>query len=335
MPPPHSPRCRPARSLRLLARARWLRARPWWPAARRSASLLFLLLVAALMVKLAQRIDWVGAAGSLRALPWPDLALAAALAAASHALYGTYDLIGRQVTGHRLPVRSVLAVGFISYAFNLNLGSLVGGVALRYRLYAQRGLPVDVITQVLALSVLSNWLGYLAVAGALLVVAGPWLPPDVLVLPTYALRMLGLLLLAAVAGYGLLCLRPRSTQPGQRRRGWRRPLPNLPSGRLALLQLAVSVTNWLLIGATVFVLLQQRIEYPSVLAVLLMAAVAGVVTHIPAGLGVLEAVFLLCLAHRLPASELMGALLAYRVLYYLIPLGLAGLVWAASRARRR
>lgn len=332
-PPPHRP-CRAAEPGGPLALARRLRAQPWWPAARRGAGLLFLLLVGVLMLKLAQRIDWGEAAGSVRGLPWPTLALAAVLAAASHALYGTYDLVGRQVSGHRLPVRSVLTVAFISYAFNLNLGSLIGGVAFRFRLYAQRGLPPAVITQVLALSVLSNWLGYFAVAGSVLLSARPWLPPDVLALPAYAQRVLGLLLLAGAAAYVLLCLRPRISRPGVPRPRWRRSLPDLPSGRLALLQLAVSATNWLLIGAIVFVLLQQRIEYATVLAVLLLAAVAGVVTHIPAGLGVLEGVFLLCLSHRLPAATLMGALLAYRVIYYLVPLGLASITWLATRAPR-
>ena len=55
-----------------------------------------------------------------------------------------------------------MAVNFISYAFNLNLGALVGGVAFRYRLYTQLGLKLGVITRVLSLSMLTNWLGYVA-----------------------------------------------------------------------------------------------------------------------------------------------------------------------------
>jgi hypothetical protein len=101
----------------------------------------------------------------------------------------------------------------------------------------------------------------------------------------------------------------------------------LPSGRIALLQLALSAVNWLLIGAVVWTLLQRHVDYPTVLSVLLVAAVAGVITHVPAGLGVLEAVFVALLAHRVPQGELLAGLLAYRAIYYLAPLAIASLLF--------
>jgi hypothetical protein len=55
--------------------------------------------------------------------------------------------------------------------------------------------------------------------------------------------------------------------------------------------------------------------------------VAGVLTHVPAGLGVLETVFVVLLGDRIPEPELLAALLAYRAIYYLVPLGLAALAW--------
>ena len=106
-------------------------------------------------------MSWAG----LRAYSIGTLSLAAGFAAASHALYCGYDLIGRHETGHRLASLKVVGVGFTCYAFNLNLGSLVGGVALRYRLYARLGLHAETITKILALSLLTNWLGYFFVAG--------------------------------------------------------------------------------------------------------------------------------------------------------------------------
>ena len=52
----------------------------------------------------------------------------------------------------------------------------------------------------------------------------------------------------------------------------------------------------------------------------MISAIAGVVTHIPAGLGVLEAIFLAMLQHQMPASALLAALIGYRALYFLLPL---------------
>src|SRR5690606_19778241 len=95
------------------------------------------------------------------------------------------------------------------------------------------------------------------------------------------------------------------------------------SGRMAGLQVLVSSLNWALIGFVCYLLLQREIPYGTVLMVLLVAAIAGVLTHVPGGLGVIEAVFLALLGHRLPAQELLAGLLAYRGVYYLTPLVIA------------
>ena len=132
------------------------------------------------------------------------------------------------------------------------------------------------------------------------------------------LQTTGMTLLLAAATYVALCA--LST-----RREWsfRGHALRLPSGRIAALQLILSAMNWMSIGSVMWVLLQHRVDYPSVLGVLLIAAVAGVIAHVPAGLGVLEAVFIALLSGRVPQGELLAALLAYRAMYYLAPLALA------------
>ena len=77
----------------------------------------------------------------------------------------------------------------------------------------------------------------------------------------------------------------------------------LPSIRLAAVQLLISCTNWLVMAFALYVLLQQRVAYQEVLGVLLAAAVAGVITHVPAGLGVLEAVFVALLSGQVPKEN--------------------------------
>jgi uncharacterized membrane protein YbhN (UPF0104 family) len=289
----------------------------WWAPAKRVLTVAFFALVLGLVAHQARTVDWGAVRTALLAYPASILLTAAALALASFMVYCSYDLIGRHQTRHGLPTWQVAAIGFTSYAFNLNLGSLVGGVAFRYRLYSRRGLATDTITQVLALSMLTNWLGYLGVGGLVFTLAPLALPPDWR-LGSEGLRLLGVAMLAAAVAYLATCA-------VSKRRVWhvRGREVRLPSGRIALLQLAVSSVNWLLIAAVVWTLLQHRIDYPTVLAVLLVAAVAGVITHVPAGLGVLEAVFVALLAHRVPQGELLAALVAYRAVYYLGPLGLA------------
>ena len=303
----------------------------WWPWLKRGATGLFFLLVAWLLVGQARAIEWQEVFATLRGYPLPSLLAAAALALLSLGLYSCFDLLGRHYTGHCLRAPTVLLVTFTSYVLNLNLGSLVGGVALRYRLYSRFGLPVGVITRVMSLSMLTNWMGYLLLAGVLFSFHTPTLPPTWKI-SSHGLQILGITLLVIAIGYLLLCAFSR-----KRRFLVRGQELNLPSARLALLQLAMGAANWLIMGGVVFVLLQQTIAYPTVVTVLLVAAVAGVITHVPAGLGVLEAVFVALLSHQMPTHELLAALVAYRVLYYLLPLTVAtlALITMETRARRR
>ncbi|MDM0008633.1 lysylphosphatidylglycerol synthase domain-containing protein [Variovorax sp. J22G73] len=301
----------------------------WWPWARRAVVWGFFALIAWLLVTQARTIDWAEVLDAIRALPAATLLSAGALVVCSFALYSTYDLLGRHLTGHRLGTGTVMGVTFISYAFNLNLGSLVGGVAFRYRLYSRLGLGNDTITRVLGFSMLTNWFGYLVVAGAAFCFWPLALPPSWKI-GNEGLRVLGAVLLMVALAYLVLC----ATAKGRvwRVRGHAFKTPSLP---MALLQLAMSCANWSLIGGVIWFLLQGQVDYVHVLAVLLVAAVAGVVTHVPAGLGVLEAVFVALLAHAVAEAQLLGALLAYRGLYYLLPLVVATVGYLVTEARAR
>jgi uncharacterized membrane protein YbhN (UPF0104 family) len=303
--------------------------RPWWPWTRRIGIWAFFGLIAWLLVNQARTIDWGEVLEAVRALPASTLLAAGALAACSFGLYSTYDLLGRYLTKHQLGAGAVMGVTFISYAFNLNLGSLVGGVAFRYRLYSRLGLENETITRVLGFSMLTNWLGYLVVAGAAFCFWPMALPPDWKI-DGGGLRVLGAVLLVLAAAYLVLC-----AFSGGRIWCVRGHAFKTPGLAMALLQLAMSCLNWSLMGGVIWLLLQGQVGYPQVLAVLLVAAVAGVVTHVPAGLGVLEAVFVALLSHQVAQGKLLGALLAYRALYYLLPLMVAAVAYLVTELRAR
>ncbi|MNT12523.1 Inner membrane protein YbhN [compost metagenome] len=73
-------------------------------------------------------------------------------------------------------------------------------------------------------------------------------------------------------------------------------------------------------AAILFSLLHTHAGYFTVLGVLLASGLAGVVVRIPGGLGVIETVFLTMLGGQVPHGLLLAALIAYRAMYYLIPL---------------
>jgi uncharacterized membrane protein YbhN (UPF0104 family) len=306
-----------------------LRSRPWWPWLRRGATAVFFLLVAGLLVSQARSIEWGAVLSSLEDYPLTAAWGAVALAVASFTLYSCFDLLGRRYTRHKLGTPTVMLVTFISYAFNLNLGSVVGGVAFRFRLYSRLGLKPGAITRIMSISMLANWMGYVLLAGLVFSLHPPTVPAD---WPVGAghLHLAGLALLVVAAAYLAVCAFTR-----RRHFELRGHTIELPAPRLACLQLLMGAGNWLIMSGILFILLQHRIEFSAVVAVLLLAAVAGVITHIPAGLGVLEAVFVALLSHLMPQAELLAALVAYRVIYYLAPLGIASAAYLLMETRAR
>ncbi|QBF26548.1 UPF0104 family protein [Pseudomonas tructae] len=292
-----------------------------WRRARQLLTLAFFVLVPVLLFTLLQNLDWQELRRALAAYRWSTLGLAFAISLCSFALFSSFDLLARHYTGHQLPARRVLPLAFVCYAFNLNLSAWVGGIALRYRLYSRQGLKVATITRILSLGLLTNWLGYFLLAGSVFICGLPRLPTG-MEIGNSGLRLIGALLLLLAATYLLACA-------FSRRRTWRlhRHQITLPGIRLAALQALMGACNWSLMALVVFSLLPNGAGYPTVLAVLLISSIAGVVTHIPAGLGVLEAVFLTLLQGTYSKGTLLAALLGYRVLYFLLPLLVASLVY--------
>ncbi|MBL0421289.1 UPF0104 family protein [Ramlibacter sp. AW1] len=299
----------------------------WWGRITRVLTLAFFAAVAWFIVRYARTVEWARVWEALIGTPGQVLAGAAALTACSFALISCFDLLGRHYTGHQVPALKVFKVNFISYAFNLNLGAIVGGIAFRFRMYSQLGLDNGTIGRVMSLSMLTNWLGYLLLGGVAFLLWPLALPPEWNVQAS-ELRWLGAVLVALALAYIALCM--WSPRRSFMLRGHELLLP---PRRMVPLQLVMSCGNWMIMGAIIWLLLQGQAPYPAVLNVLLVAAMAGVITHVPAGLGVLEAVFIALLAHRVPEWQLIAALLGYRALYYIAPLMLATLLYLWFEAR--
>jgi uncharacterized membrane protein YbhN (UPF0104 family) len=303
---------------------------PRWRLAKKILTWLFFIAVAVLLVVYAQKVDWGDVWNVMRNYHRTAFFSAIGLVIVSYLLYGCYDLLGRAYCGHKLAKRQVMLVSFICYAFNLTLSTWVGGIGMRYRLYARLGLPGATITRIFSLSITTNWLGYILLGG-LIFTFGVVQLPDYWYIDEQTLRILGIALLAIIIIYLSACAfarRRHLTIKGQKL--------VLPKWRFALLQMAISSANWMVMGAIIWILLGQTVDYFFVLGVLLVSSIAGVIVHIPAGIGVLEAVFMALLAGEHPSQgTIIAALLAYRVLYYFIPLLLALIcyLWLESRAK--
>lgn len=300
-----------------------------WPLIKKGLTYLFFILVTGLLIALARNVDWSEVYQTLRNYNARTLWLAGAATALSYGVYCCFDVLGKRYAQHKLPVRQIVPVTFVCYAFNLNLSAWVGGIALRYRLYSRLGLRTSQITRVFTMSVLTNWLGYLWLAG--LIFAMGWItPPADWEIGRTALRVLGAALLMASVVYLWAC-------GFSKRRHWtvRKHEIHLPSLRLAVVQMLLGAANWALMALVVYFMLAQKAAYPEVLGILMISSVAGVIAHIPAGLGVIETVFVAMLGDDLNQATIVAGLIGYRVVYFLVPLLFATVVYVVLELRAR
>jgi uncharacterized membrane protein YbhN (UPF0104 family) len=300
-----------------------------WQWAKRILTVIFFILVPVLLFMLVKNIEWNEVVQALRAYNVKTLFIGIAIAFSSYLVFACYDLIGRHYTGHSLPARQILPLAVVCYAFTLNLTAWVGGIALRFRLYSRLGLETSTITKILSLSLITNWLGYIILAGLLFSFRQVDLPEQAKIgIP--ALQLIGFALLAVAVTYFWACRFSK-----RRSFHFRAHKITLPKARLAFVQAGLAMFNWLLMGLLIFTLMPDKVSYQTVLGILLISSIAGVIAHIPAGLGVIEAVFISMLHHDLSKSSILAALIGYRIIYYLIPLAIACVIYLVLEARAK
>jgi len=306
------------------------KSHPRWRLAKKILTWLFFIAVAVLLVLYAKKVDWEDVWKVIRDYNRTALLSAVGLVIASYLLYGCYDLLGRAYCGHKLAKRQVMLVSFVCYAFNLTLSTWVGGIGMRYRLYSRLGLPGNTITRIFSLSITTNWLGYILLGGILFTFGVVQVPAHWYISET-TLRIIGGVLLLTILFYLWACAfakRRHATIKGHKL--------VLPSLKFAIAQLVISSANWIAMGTIIWLLLGTQTDFFFVLGVLLVSSIAGVIVHIPAGIGVLEAVFIALLSGEdVSQGTIIAAMLAYRVLYYFLPLLLALICYLLLESRAK
>ncbi|WP_339899676.1 lysylphosphatidylglycerol synthase domain-containing protein [uncultured Gilvimarinus sp.] len=298
---------------------KWESVKDWvnWSWVKNGLTVVFFGLVAYLLYQQAVTIEWGKVLETLKNTSMATLATGFGLGVLCYFVYASYDLFGRYLLGLKVSMAKTWFVAWLSYAFNLNLSSLVGGIAFRYRLYSRLGVKAGDVTRILGISIATNWLGYILLAGGLFV-SGQIDPPDSWSVTNTHLQFIGAGFIAVVLLYLGLCAFSK-----KRELQIRDTTITLPPVSIALLQFVVACAHWTLMASVIYQFLADDLNFATVFAVLLVSSLAGVITHIPGGLGVLEAVFLALLAGQVEKSTILGSLFAYRCVFYLIPLAIA------------
>ena len=253
-----------------------------------------------------------------------SLLLAFGLTALSYGAFIGHDALALRYVEHPLPYRRVALASLIGFGISNAAGQawLTGG-AVRYRLYRASGLSAVEIGRVVAFSVFTFWLGYIAWGAVLFPLGVP--PVTSSALPaSISLRALGWVCLAVLGLYLAWCAV-----------GWSVKSFRPPLFWMALIQIALAIGRTALTGCVLYVLLwgTPGASYLQVLGAFVLAIAAGGLGMVPGAAGVLEAVVLLVLSPSLPTAPVVGALLAFRAIYYLLPLAAAAGAFALLEGR--
>lgn len=248
-----------------------------------------------------------------------------------------YDFFALRTIGRsNVPYRIAALASFTSYSIGHNLGAtVVTGGAIRFRIYSLWGLGVVDIAKIAFVTGLTFWLGNSFVLGVGLAYA-PEAAGAVDQLSPWVNRAIGLTGLAFIAGY-LIWLLPQPRAIG--RGPWRVVLPN---AALTLVQIGIGVLDLGAGALAMYTLLpaSPSIAFSTLLVIFVAATLLGFLSNAPGSLGVFEAAMLIALP-QLQIEELLASLLAFRMLYFVLPLMFAALalglrevwlaVWPAGR----
>jgi phosphatidylglycerol lysyltransferase len=286
---------------------------------------------------LLSELDLYALHDSILDVPKPALLGALAATVVGFVILLGYEWSASRYAGVNLPPRTLALGGFTAFAIGNAIGlSLLSGGSVRYRLYARHGVGAGDVAHMTLFASLS---------------LGCALPPlaalatlSNLPAASAALR-LSEGLLASIAGAVLLLCAILAIGI-YRRRLPEQPLPDnllvkagrrtlrLPGRRLTLLQLLITALDIAAAATVLYLLLPEAPPFGAFLLVYLLALAAGVLSHVPGGVGVFEAILLAAFADKLGAAPLAAALLLYRLIYVILPMLVACVLLLINEAQR-
>ncbi|MDW2958461.1 MAG: lysylphosphatidylglycerol synthase domain-containing protein [Alphaproteobacteria bacterium] len=270
-------------------------------------------------------------------IPLRNLIMACVACFAGYVALSLYDYLALHYVGGRVTWWKWMLAGMLGFAISNNAGhAVVSGGAIRYRLYTRWRIRGGDILKMLTISGFTYFLGASAI-----VVIGYFLVPremfDNSVGLSMGLNTLFIFCTAMLLTYFAVTVifHKKSIKIGQIKF-------QIPSTRMALTQTILGITDSVLAGLVLYFCMIPFVNIPFgiFIGLFVIAQTTGVFSQVPGGIGVFETVFLVALPDTIDKANIFGALLAYRIIYYVLPLiGVGGLFfiyerWLRARMKR-
>ncbi len=310
---------------------RGFKKRIGWKRLGIAASLLIIAFAITTLVRTLKGVDTGVVLIALTEIPPARIALAALCVVGAFCTLTFYDFFALRTIGKKhVPYRIAALSSFTSYTIGHNIGATVfTGGAIRFRIYSDYGLSAIDVAKICFLSGLTFWLGNAFVLG-IGMAWHPWAASAMDQLPAAINRLIALGIIAAIVAYfAWLSSGENRRELGQN--GWK---VVLPSARLTLVQILIGVVDlgFCVIGVVdlgfcamaMYLLMpaQPGIDFISLAVVFILATLLGFASHAPGSIGVFDAAVLVALP-EFGREQLLATLVAFRILYFVIPFGIA------------
>jgi hypothetical protein len=300
---------------------RGFKKRIGWKRLGIAASLLIITFAITTLVRTLKGVDTGVVLIALTEISPSRIALAALCVIGAFCTLTFYDFFALRTIGKKhVPYHIAALSSFTSYTIGHNIGATVfTGGAIRFRIYSDYGLSAIDVAKICFLSGLTFWLGNAFVLG-IGMAWHPWAASAMDQLPAAINRLIALGIIAAIVAYfAWLSSGENRRELGQN--GWK---VVLPSARLTLLQILIGVVDLGFCAMAMYLLMPEQpgIDFISLAVVFILASLLGFASHAPGSIGVFDAAMLVALP-EFGREQLLATLVAFRILYFVIPFGIA------------
>lgn len=299
---------------------------------------LFLFGVALLVCwHLVSSIDLPSLHTALLGIPSHAIMGAVAATAVGFLILLGYEWSASRFAGVHLPGKTLALGGLTAFAIGNAVGlSMLSGGSVRYRLYARQGLSAIEVAQMTFFASLSLGTALPPLAAVAALSDLPSASTALRLSPTLVAGIA--IAILSIYAIGIVFLRKRALdeQPSPDSRLFRlgRKTLRLPTFKLSALQLVITALDVMAAATVLYLLLPEAPPLGAFMLVYLLALAAGVLSHVPGGVGVFEAVLLAAFSDKIGTAPLAAALLLYRIIYVLLPLVIACLVLLLTEGKR-
>jgi glycosyltransferase 2 family protein len=286
-----------------------------------AASVMIIAFAVTTLVRTLKGIDTGVILTALTEIPRGNIGLAAICVFFAFCTLTFYDFFALRTIGKKhVPYRIAALSSFTSYSIGHNIGAtMFTGGAIRFRIYSDYGLNAIDVAKICFLSGLTFWLGNTFV----LSIGMAWHPAAATAmdqLPPAINRMFALGGVLAIFSYlAWLSMGNKRRELGQK--GWKVVLPSAP---LTLVQILIGVVDLGFCALAMYLLMpaSPEIDFMSLAVVFILATLLGFASHAPGSIGVFDAAMLVALP-EFGREQLLATLLVFRILYFMIPFGIA------------